>query len=1493
MYRKLCLLMGIVAVCSSLAFTQGVITTAAGGSWIFRGDGQPAVSAPLGSLQGVAVDANGYVYAADVGNDIVVRITPDGILTVVAGNGIAGYSGDGGPATGASLFFFNAGNIALDAAGNLYIADKEGARVRKVNSGGIITTVAGNSIQGYSGDGGPATRASLRGPNGLAVDRAGNLYIVDSDNHRIRKVTPGGIITTFAGNGTGALAGDGGPATAASLRFPIGLALDAAGNLYVADSANHRVRKIGTDGTINTLAGSTSGFGGDGGPATAAKLTLPRGVAVDGLGNAYIADSDNHRIRRVSSTGIITTVAGTGTPDFSGDGGPALLATLYQPFAVAVDASGNFYIADTVNYRVRKVSALGTISTIAGNQFYKYGGDGGPATAASLNSPLGLAADSAGSLYIADTQNHRVRKVSRAGIMTTVAGTGAPGYSGDGVAATTAKLKSPKGVALDAAGNLYICDSDNHRIRKVGANGFISTLAGNGSAGYSGDGVAATRSSLAWPNGIALDATGNLYIADFGNGRVRMVAPAGTITTVAGNGTAGFSGDGGQATAASLTNPSGVAVDLAGNVYIAADNRVRQVGRDGAITTVAGNGTAAFSGDGGPAAAASLRNPVAVAIDGSGNLLIGDGNRVRKVGQNGVINTVAGDGYSRMTGDGGPAVAASNNGVGGLTVDPAGNLFFSDYGNDRVRQVLAGPPSFLVTPAKLSLSTPAGSLLVAPQQIAVGGPVLGLVWGAQVSTEAGGAWLSVSPASGAVPATLDVSLDARALTPGAYRGTVTVIAPLASPASQTAVVELTVSATTPPSLIVEPASLSFEAATTTGNPPAQVLRVSNAGGGTLDWSAQAATSNGGRWLSVSPASGSAASGSPAQLSVSVSISGLTAGVYSGSLILLSNATGQTRTVSVSLLLSESAQAILLSQAGLAFTGVEGGSVVPSQSFGVLNTGQGVMSWSASATTLSGGNWLSVKPASGRTDATSTEVPMVDVLVDTTGLRAGRYSGLIRTSAPGARNSPQMLTVELEVLPAGANPGALVRPTGLVFAAQTGTSSPGSQTVRIATAALSGVSMAAGLLTLDGAGWLEALPRSQTIAPAAPGTITVQPSLSTLAPGVYRGAVTLLFSDGSTQVATILFLVTASPGAGAASAIQAQGVLRPVDAACAAQRLLLVWRSTGNGFSSPAAWPSPIEVQVTDDCGTPVPNASVVVTFSNGDPPLMLTSLRNGTYTGTWRPLGESAQVIVTARASLPPLAAAEVKAQGQVLSNTRSPAVFSGGVVSAASYGGAALAPGALVSVFGRKLAAATGGASSLPLPTTLNGSVLSVGGIDSPLIFASDGQINAQLPAELPPNSRTQVIVRLRKAGASEILSVPETVTLAAVQPAIFTTNQQGTGQGAIRDEQDRLVDASAPVAAGSVVQVYCTGLGATSPAVASGQAAPAVEPLARVVAPVEARIGGQTAPVLFAGLAPGFAGLHQVNVQIPPGVTPGPAVELVLWQSGVPSNTVTLAIR
>jgi uncharacterized protein (TIGR03437 family) len=314
------------------------------------------------------------------------------------------------------------------------------------------------------------------------------------------------------------------------------------------------------------------------------------------------------------------------------------------------------------------------------------------------------------------------------------------------------------------------------------------------------------------------------------------------------------------------------------------------------------------------------------------------------------------------------------------------------------------------------------------------------------------------------------------------------------------------------------------------------------------------------------------------------------------------------------------------------------------------------------------------------------------------------------------------------------------------------------------------------------------------------------------------------------------------------------------------------------------------VQVVDDCGTAVPNATVVASFTNGDPPLALTSLRNGTYIGTWRPVSTSSQVVVTVRASLPPLTSAEIQARGAVGANAAAPALNSGGILNGASFAPAApLAPGSIISVFGANLASSPAGASSLPLPKTLAGASLQVGGLDVPLFYSSGGQVNAQLPFELALNTRPQLIVK----GAS-FVTVPETITVAAARPGIFTTTQDGKGQGVIVDVANRLVDASNPAKAGDVVVVYCTGLGATDPAVRSGEAAPAPPaPLARVVTPVTVAIGGQPAAVQFAGLTPGYAGLYQVNVQVPSGVTPGSSVPLVISQDSVPSNTVTLAVR
>ena len=320
--------------------------------------------------------------------------------------------------------------------------------------------------------------------------------------------------------------GDGGPATAARLNMSLGgVALDSAGNLYIADLLNERIRKVSPVGTISTYAGNGGyGFWGDGGPATAAQLSLPHGVALDSAGNLYIADSNNHRIRKVTPGGTISTYAGTGTEGFSGDGGPATAAHLDRPDGVALDSAGNLYIADLGNSRIRKVTPGGTISTYAGNGGYGFWGDGGPATAAQLR-PRGMALDPAGNLYIADFGNSRVRKVTPGGTISTYAGTGTPGFAGDGGPATAAQLSFPQGVALDSAGNLYIADSNNNRIRKVTPGGTISTYAGTGLQGFSGDGGPAIDAQLWFPVGVALDSAGNLYIADQENQRIRKVTP--------------------------------------------------------------------------------------------------------------------------------------------------------------------------------------------------------------------------------------------------------------------------------------------------------------------------------------------------------------------------------------------------------------------------------------------------------------------------------------------------------------------------------------------------------------------------------------------------------------------------------------------------------------------------------------------------------------------------------------------------------------------------------------------------------------------------------------------------------------------------------------------------------------------------------------------------------------------------------------------------------
>ena len=532
------------------------------------------------------------------------------LITTVAGGGVPVT-----PAPAVNTAIGTPFSVAAGAGGSVYFTASN--CLFRVDAAGVLTRVAGNSTA-------RATRAtedsrpapSLTGYQGVAVDGGGNLYLADTENNAIRKVAVTGIITTVAGTGSAGYSGDRGPGTIATLDYPSGVAVDAAGNVYIADSVNRVIRKLtATTGIITTVAGSGSqGDSGDGGPATSAQFWFPEAVALDGAGNLYISDSN--RIRKVAAaTGIITTVAGTGLNGYSGDGGPAAAADLNVSKGVAVDDAGNIYIADLDNSVIRKVTAAtGIITTVAGNG-PGYSGDGGPATGAQLDCP----GRGGGRLR---QPLHRGRRIER----DPQGGGGLapsrrwPEAEARRIQATEARPPAPNsnqpyGVAVDAAGNLYIADSDNNRDPQGdGGDWHHHTVAGNGTVRLSGDGGPATSAQLNEPSGVAVDGSGNLYIADDGQQRdPQGDGGDGIITTVAGDGTAGYSGDGGPATSAQLSFPRAWRwmPPATSTSRTAATTVIRKVtAATGIITTVAGNGTLGYSGDGGPATSAELYWPL-------------------------------------------------------------------------------------------------------------------------------------------------------------------------------------------------------------------------------------------------------------------------------------------------------------------------------------------------------------------------------------------------------------------------------------------------------------------------------------------------------------------------------------------------------------------------------------------------------------------------------------------------------------------------------------------------------------------------------------------------------------------------------------------------------------------------------------------------------------------------------------------------------------------
>jgi uncharacterized protein (TIGR03437 family) len=777
-----------------------------------------------------------------------------------------------------------------------------------------IKTYAGNDAI-FAGSGQPAIAAQLVGPTKSVVDGQGNVYISAPGLSMVLKVTAAtGVISVFAGNGLNRFAGDGGLAVGASLASPQGLALDSAGNLYIADANNSNIRKVDTNGIITTVAGDSGqgGFAGDGGLATKALLENPNALAFDKSGNLYIVDSSNQRIRMVSaSTGIISTIAGTGGLGSIGDGGAAIKATFANPDGIAVDSSGNVYIADQFAGRIRKFSVGGNITTVAGGGSSL--GDNIPATQAQLSALHDVAVDTSGNLYIADAFDERIRRVGANGIITTIAGNGQAGFSGDGGPATAAMFSTPVGVALDASGNVYVADFDNNRIRRVMQGGAVTTIAGTITS--IGDGGPSTEARLTSPNSIAVDSSGNLYIADPSANRIRKVTPSGTITTVAGTGQTGRGGDNGPATSAILNNPSSVALDSGGNLYIAdtGNTVVRRVdATTGIITLFAGDYTCCYSGtgtggDGGLATAATLGYDPAVAVDGLGNVYINNfvnpppgqlpsSPAIRRVTTDGIIHTWAGGqvivpGYS---GDGGPPLQAVFSPNINITGGSDGSLYIADQGNNRVRKVDpsgatinrvvgngqsngagdGGPATSAAIGSPLSVALDAaGNLYVGSgsdstvRKVALSGII-----GPYAGNGQGGFSGDGGPATAAsLDGEQGLAVDA---------GNNLYIADLGNRRVRL------VQAGGPPSIAVAPATLTFTAANASATPTSQNLTVTNTGGGTLNWAASATTASGGAWLTATPATGSSIAGKAGvKITVSANPTGLASGDYYGTVAL--------------------------------------------------------------------------------------------------------------------------------------------------------------------------------------------------------------------------------------------------------------------------------------------------------------------------------------------------------------------------------------------------------------------------------------------------------------------------------------------------------------------------------------------------------------------------------------------------------------------------------
>jgi hypothetical protein len=559
-------------------------------------------------------------------------------------------------------------DLAIDSMGNFFVADSDNDIIRKVTPAGVVTTFAGvaNSVGSSDGTG---NVARFNRPGDIAIDGSNNVYVADSGNNTIRKITPAGVVTTFAGS-AGNTGSNDGIGSAARFNFPTGLAFDGLGNLYVVDSINDTIRKITAAASVTTLAGAAGIVGSSDGFGSAARFNRPRRVTLDNAGNLVVSDTTNQTIRKITPAGNVTTLAGS-----AGQGGhtegTGNLARFRNPRGLAVDSANNIYVADTSNLAIRKITPNAVVST-----FVDY--------TAGWNRPYGLAFDRFDNLFLSDYYDQSIYKITPAAVVSVFAGSVAPGFvNGLG---TNARFNYPAGPAMDSMGNIFVAELNNNVIRKITPAGLVSTFAGSGDYGFAdGDGNIAR---FATPTSVAVDSSDNLYVADWDNNVIRKITPNAIVSTLAGSPTEGGSADG-PGPDARFSAPAGVATDSAGNVYVAdlGNNTIRKITPENIVSTLAGLAGSSGSEDG-MGSAARFNNPNAVAVDSAGNIFVSDGSNstIRKVTPSGSVTTIAGTAGMIGTADGNGSAARFNFNWG-IAVDSGDNVFVVDSGNYTIRKI--------------------------------------------------------------------------------------------------------------------------------------------------------------------------------------------------------------------------------------------------------------------------------------------------------------------------------------------------------------------------------------------------------------------------------------------------------------------------------------------------------------------------------------------------------------------------------------------------------------------------------------------------------------------------------------------------------------------------------------------------------------------------------------------------------------------------------------